>query len=126
MDKPLEVKEFDSIVCNEAYKDDEKYKYLDRKSFENLVSFIHEFSGNESNADALDFMRIGFKRNVGDVVTIKNYVGLIQMKNGVQIQVLPKISFGEGRDEGNKKTKQIFLKMLRSMKDFKGKLSLVN
>ena len=46
MDKPLEVKEFDSIICNKDYKDDEKYKYLDQKTFDNLVAFIHEFSGN--------------------------------------------------------------------------------
>ena len=41
---------------------------------------------------ALDFMKIGYRRNVGEVVSIKNYVGLIQMKNGFQIQVLPKLS----------------------------------
>ena len=46
------------------------------------------------SADALDFMKIGYRRNIGEVVSIKNYVGLIQMKNGFQIQVLPKISFG--------------------------------
>ena len=96
----LEVKEFDSIICNADYKDDEKYKYLNQKEFENLVAFIHEFTGDADSADALDFMKIGYRRNIGEVVSIKNYVGLIQMKNGFQIQVLPKISFGE-EDEGN-------------------------
>ena len=100
MGKPFEVKEFDSIICNADYKDDEKYKYLNQKEFENLVAFIHEFTGDADSADALDFMKIGYRRNVGEVVSIKNYVGLIQMKNGFQIQVLPKISFGE-EDEGN-------------------------
>lgn len=70
----------------------------------------------------MDFMRIGYKRNVGDVVTIKNYVGLIQMKNGCQVQVLPKISFDTGEDAGNKETKRVFLKMLKSMKDFPSKV----
>ena len=108
MGKPFEVKEFDSIICNADYKDDEKYKYLNQKEFDNLVAFIHEFTGDADSADALDFMKIGYRRNVGEVVSIKNYVGLIQMKNGFQIQVLPKISFGE-EDEGNKKTKRVFL-----------------
>lgn len=121
MGKPFEVKEFDSIIRNADYKDDEKYKYLNQKEFGNLVAFIHEFTGDADSADALDFMKIGYRRNVGEVVSIKNYVGLIQMKNGFQIQVLPKISFGE-EDEGNKKTKQVFLKMLCSMKDFPGKV----
>lgn len=117
VDKPFEVKEFDTIICNEDYKDDEKYKYLNQKEFDNLVAFIHEFTGDADSADALDFMKIGYRRNVGEVVTIKNYVGLIQLKNGFQIQVLPKIAFGE-EDEANVKTKKVFLKMLCSMKDF--------
>ncbi|MDE6015790.1 MAG: McrC family protein [Acetatifactor sp.] len=121
MGKPFEVKEFDSIICNVDYKDDEKYKYLNQKEFDNLVAFIHEFAGDAEHADALDFMKIGYRRNVGEVVSIKNYVGLIQMKNGFQIQVLPKISFGE-EDEGNKKTKRVFLRMLRSMKKFPSKV----
>lgn len=122
MDKLLEVREFDTITGNAEFKNDEKYKYLETAAFLDLVEFIHEFSGNEENADALDFMRIGYKRNVGDVVTIKNYVGLIQMKNGYQVQVLPKISFDTGEDAGNKETKRVFLKMLKSMKDFPSKV----
>ena len=124
MGKPFEVKEFDSIICNADYKDDEKYKYLNQKEFDNLVAFIHEFTGDTDSADALDFMKIGYRRNVGEVVSIKNYVGLIQMKNGFQIQVLPKISFG-AKDEGNVQTKRVFLRMLRSMKDFPDRKSVV-
>ncbi|MER8326220.1 5-methylcytosine restriction system specificity protein McrC, partial [Acinetobacter baumannii] len=36
-------------------------------------------------------------------------------------QVLPKISFG-AEDEGNVQTKRVFLRMLRSMKDFPSKV----
>ena len=90
--------------------------------FQDLIEFIHEFIGDEGNSDALEFMHINYKRNVGDVVTIKNYVGLIQMKNGYQVQILPKISFVKGEDPGHKETKRIFLKMLRSMKDFPSKV----
>lgn len=122
MDKLLEVREFDTITGNADFENDEKYKYLDATVFHDLVEFIHEFSGDEENADALDFMRISYKRNVGDVVTIKDYVGLIQMNNGYQVQVLPKISFDSGEDAGNKETKRIFLKMLKSMKDFPSKV----
>lgn len=122
MDKLLEVREFDSIIGNADLEDDDNYKYLEKKVFQDLIEFIHEFSGDDENADALDLLRVSYKRNVGDVVTIKNYVGLIQMKNGYQIQVLPKISFAKGEDDGNKQTKRIFLKMLKSMKDFPSKV----
>ena len=122
MRKLFEVKEFDSIICNSDYKDNDSYKYLEKKQFENLEMFIHEFSGSEENADALDFMRIDYRRNVGDRITVKNYVGLIQMKDGFQVQILPKIAFGDEEDSGNAKTKRVFLRMLRSMKDFPSKI----
>src|SRR5574344_455427 len=113
MGKLLEVREFDSITGNAEFEHDENYQYYETKAFQDLIEFIHEFSGDGENSDALEFMRIAYKRNIGDVVTIRNYVGLIQMKNGNQVQVLPKISFAEGEDIGNKQTKRIFLKMLK-------------
>ena len=122
MNKLLEVREFDSITGNTDYKFDDNFKYLNEKVFQDLIKFIHEFPGSEENADALEFMRIGYKRNVGDVITIRNYVGLIQMKNGFQVQILPKIDFGNDKDEGDVQTKRVFLKMLRSMKDFPSKV----
>lgn len=121
MGKSVEVREFDTIICNTDYKDDDKFICIAKNDFDDLISFIHEFAGTEENADALEFMRIGYRRNVGEVISFKNYVGLIQLKNGFQIQVLPKMSFGDGEDEGNEQTKRIFLKMLRSMKDFPSK-----
>ncbi|RKM56818.1 restriction endonuclease [Butyrivibrio sp. CB08] len=120
MNKPFEVQEFDSIVGNKEFEHNSKYKYMDEEAFADLNKFVREFTANEDNADVLDFMKVGLKRNVGDVITIKNYVGLIQMKNGFQVQILPKIYFDE-TDEGNKRTKTIFLNMLKSMKDFPGK-----
>ena len=122
MNKFLEVKEFDIITGNPNFKNDEKYKYLDTVAFENLIEFIHQFTGNEEVADVLDFMRISYKRNIGNIVSIKNYAGLIQMKNGYQIQILPKISFTNSEDLENRNTKKIFLNMLRSMKDFPSKV----
>ncbi len=118
MNKLLEVREFDTIIGNTDYKDYNGYKCMEsKKAFDSLVQFIHEFAGDNENSDVLEFMRIGYKRNVGDIVSIRNYVGLIQMKNGYQIQILPKIDFGVA-EEGNNRTKEVFLKMLRSMKDF--------
>lgn len=122
MGKLLEVKEFDTITGNADYANDEKYKYLEQPAFDGLIEFIHEYAGDEENADALELMKIVYKRNVGEVVTIKNYVGLIQMKNGAQVQVLPKVSFGDGDDDDNTRTKKVFLRMLRSMKDFPSKV----
>lgn len=121
MSKILEVREFDRIISNSVYKDDSRYKYLRKKQFDKLIDFIREMAGSEDNDDVLKFMSTTYIRNIGDVITIRNYVGLIQMDNGFQIEVLPKISFAEENDFDNRETKQIFLKMLRSMKDFPSK-----
>lgn len=121
MGKLLEVREFESITGNADYIDDAKYKYLDEKAFQDLIQFIYEFSGDAERADALEFMSVGFKRNVGKIVTAKNYVGLIQMKNGTQVQILPKIDFVD-EDAGSVQTKRVFLKMLGTMKDFPNKV----
>lgn len=119
MGKFLEVQEFDRICCNPDYKGDNSYgyKYMPEGDFRALEHFIHVFSGDEEHADALEFMRIGYRRGVGSVITMSNYVGLIQTSNGHQIQVLPKIDFTDANE-----AKDIFLKMLRSMKDFPSKV----
>ena len=116
MKQLLELKEFETVIGNPDYKD--TYKCMDQDAFADLIAFIHAFDADDANADVLDFIKIGYKRNVGETVTFKNYVGLIQIKSQYQIQILPKIEFMNGEKD---ETKQIFLKMLRSMKDFPSK-----
>ncbi len=122
MNKPVEIKEFESVICKKDYSGSEKYKYISEKNFDDLMAFIQEYEGTDENADAVEFMKIGFKRDCGKTVTFNNNVGLIQLKSGFQIQVLPKIDFGSGDDSGNGATKRLFLRMLRSMKDFPSKV----
>lgn len=120
MKKLLEVREFDKISCNPEFKTE--YTYLPESIFNDLEEFIHAYTGNEEHADALEFLSIGYRRNVGEVISVNNYVGLIQMQNGYQIQVLPKIDFGDSEDSSNVETKKVILRMLRSMKDFPSKV----
>lgn len=117
MGELLEVREFETIVGNDEFKT--QYRCMDKSSFADLIEFIHAFDSDDEESDVLDFIKIGYKRNVGETVTFKNYVGLIQMKNNSQIQVLPKISFANGEKD---ETKQVFMRMLRSMKDFPSKV----
>lgn len=112
----LEVREYDRISCNPDFINE--YKYLPGKVFEDLEDFIHSYAGDEEHADALDFLKISYRRNVGNIISVNNYVGLIQMRNGYQVQVLPKIELGDNQDDWNGETKRVFLRMLRSMKDF--------
>jgi len=122
MDRTIQVKEFQNIISKKDYEN-EGNKYLPEKNFKELISFIEEFVGSEEETDVMDFMRV-YKtkdRNLGTVVKVNNYVGLIQLKSGYKIEILPKIDF---TDEENNKTKAIFLRMLNNIKFYKGKLQV--
>ncbi len=118
MSKLVEVREFQSITSNEEYENKQKYKYLPEPAFGQLVNFIEEYVGTDDHADAMEFMRVykSKDRKAGTLVSVNNYVGLIQLKSGYQVQILPKIDFADD-------TKKVFLKMLKSLKGFPGKIS---
>ena len=117
MGELLEVREFETIIGNKDFKD--QYRCMDKSIFSGLIEFIHAFDYGEEESDILDFIKIGYRRNIGETVTFKNYVGLIQMKNNYQIQVLPKIEFAKGEKD---ETKRVFMRMLHGMKDFPSKV----
>lgn len=119
-EKLLTVKEFDVITCNPEYKNDKYLKYLCEKQFEEFDEFIRKQTP-EADTDAIDFFRAYAKKGVGDVIQAKNYVGIIQLESGYQIQVLPKIDFVND-DDPELSTSRVFINMLRSMKDFPGKV----
>lgn len=117
----LEVREFDLITCNEDFKMDKNYHYLPPKRFNELKDFIYDVVNNEEDTSILDFFKIRSQRHVGEIISVNNYVGLIQLKSGYQIQILPKISF-DYEEKSSVETKRIFIKMLRSMKEFPSKV----
>lgn len=114
------VREFDTIICNEDYKDDVRFQFIEKDRFNALITFIHEFTSQNDDADILDFLRIGYKRHIGDTITFKNYVGIIQMKDGFQLEILPKIDLS--KDDNLQKTKDIFIDMLKTLKNFPSKV----
>ena len=120
MSRTLVVKEYDTIVCNESLSSAQGYVHLEEKYFRELEQFIKEYVSASDEADILEFMKIGYKRGVGDTVTFNSYVGIIELPSGFQIEILPKVSLGD--DDNNAKTKRIFLKMLNCLKDFDGKV----
>ena len=58
MKSPIEVKEYESIICKKEYADVDGFKCIEKKEFDELVTFIQEYTGNEENSDALEFMRV--------------------------------------------------------------------
>ena len=104
MKKLLTVREYQKIFSADCPK------------FDELVKFAESFK-SESSSDVLNFVRIGFERG-GYFVQLKNYVGVIRLPSGFQIEILPKIY---GFDGDEKILRELVTKMLRTLKNFSGK-----
>lgn len=94
------------------------FKSIPKKAYEDLENFVKEYK-DTADYDSLDFFNVGHNHHLGDYISAKNYVGLVELKSSYQIQILPKLELGETQDE----TQRVFRKMLSSMKDFPAKIS---
>lgn len=92
-------------------KDIVGYQKLPAKVFDSLENFV--LSNATEETEALDLMGVSVRKNIGKVITAKNYVGVIALNDGSVIEILPKI-FGEDDTE---KVKQLLVKMLRCLKN---------
>ena len=101
----LTVKEFQGI----------KKEDLGEINFNLFENFIEENSGDDIEERLSDFLRISSHKGV-KVIKPQNYVGVINIDNKVQIEILPKIDIGDDNE-----LRKLFLKMLSSLKEFKGK-----
>ncbi len=114
--KPITVSEFGSFVCK---KDNEKenpytnYTVLNEKQFNLLENFI--LSNSSKGVQPVELMGITAKKGVGKVITAKNYVGVITLKDGTTIEILPKIYGQNKSDEDETFVKKLLVKMLRSL-----------
>lgn len=103
--KVLIVKEFQEI----------KKEDLGEINFNLFENFIEENSGDNVKERLSDFLRISSHKGV-KVIKPQNYVGVINIDNKVQIEILPKIDIGDENE-----LRKLFLKMLSCLKEFKGK-----
>ncbi|WP_304948927.1 McrC family protein [Streptococcus sinensis] len=107
----LTVKEFQEI----------KKEDLGERNFNLFENFIEENSGDDVEERLSDFLRISSHKGV-KVIKPQNYVGVINIDNKVQIEILPKIDINDENDnDNNNELRKLFLKMLSSLKEFKGK-----
>lgn len=86
---------------------------LPQSTFDVLESFILTNSSRET--DALELMGLSARKGIGKIITAKNYVGVISMKDGATIEILPKIYSSENEDVG--RTKKLLVEMLKSLRN---------
>ena len=120
-DKLLSIKEFEFITSNNSYAETgDNIHYLSERYFKELDDFIRNQESTDDEGNPLDFLRARTIKGIGNVIQAKNFVGLIQLESGCQIQILPKVDFGT--NDTGKTTEEVFIDMLKTMKDFPGKV----
>ena len=92
---------------------DEKNIKVPQKVFDEIKSFVLKNSDEDENNQIVNFLIPAYKKGYGEILKAKNYVGVIQTKSGTTIEILPKIY---EQENDIKETKNIFLKMLRTLK----------
>lgn len=86
---------------------------IDKKDFGDIENFI--LKNSDENAP---FLRIASGVG-GKFIQARNYVGVLQTKNGLTIEILPKIADKNDAE----RSKAVFIKMLRTLKNFPFKSS---
>jgi len=118
--KHLVLKEYKYIAIAEKDKLDENGNELISYNEDGNVFVLEEtFHQIEtfvlsSNDDADQFLKLESRKKQKRLIA-KNYVGVIETKDGTVIEILPKIHDLE--DEDGKDTRKVFLQMLRYLKD---------
>ena len=111
MKPPIIITEYESLI---AGKKAQGYKTLPERTFNQLEEFI--LSSRSKDTDALELMSLSAKKGIGKVITAKNYVGVIAMKDGTVIEILPKIFSAATDDSSGSRTKCLLLDMLKTLR----------
>ena len=110
--KNITIKEYGSICAKPGIAG---YEYLPEPAFSQLKEFI--LSNKSADTDALELMGLTARKGVGEIITAKNYVGIITMKDGTTIEILPKIYSEIDNDESGARTKKLLIEMLKTLRD---------
>lgn len=110
MRPPYQITEYGSFLSGRRL---EGFVTLPERTFAGLEHFI--LSNRRGGTDALDLMGISVKKGVGRVITARSYVGVITMRDGTSIEILPKIYAPNGCDEV--RAKRVLIEMLKTLRN---------
>ena len=108
MPRTITLREYESLGVHGGEGDQK----ISERALKEIRAYVQDNEDPESNW----VMRVTSRK-----VTARNYVGVIQTRDGTTIEILPKVRLGEDKDAGEKQqkenTRKIFLKMLRHYRD---------
>lgn len=102
MQKQITIKEYNFLQSKIESEDN----YISVESFNSIEKFILD---NDENTQ---YLKIATKKGYSKVLIAQNYCGLIQTKDGTTIEILPKVN----NVDSNEESKNILLKMLKTLK----------
>ncbi|MDH4619422.1 McrC family protein [Brevibacillus sp. AY1] len=108
------MKEYDSFTRNVIVSSNH-YHPLPESTFDQLEQFILS-KKQDGAADALELMSISSKRGIGKIISAKNYVGLITLRDGTELEILPKV-YTHDQESSADETKRVFLDMLKFLQE---------
>lgn len=110
--EPIQIREFGSFITG---KEVDGYKTLPPHIFQQLREFI--LTNRNKDTDALEIMSLSARKGVGEVITAKNYVGIITLHDGTTIEILPKIHSDIEDDKNGTRTKRLLIDMLKTLRN---------
>ena len=121
MNKLCSVYEFDTLRFSD--KPNIAQKILPRKAFEELRNLLLAHEDNPADSvvppfERLDYEEAGSCMQMGirggqEVITVRNYVGIISLSCGISVEILPKISADSDSEEAKQYARKIVVEMLK-------------
>ena len=112
--RSIVLREFGLISCREGTNTIDR-AYLPQKQFEQLENFV--LANQQENPEFGQLMTVSVMRGYGKVIKAQNYVGVITLKDGTTIEILPKISSVSYDEEKTKgEMRKLLVRMLRSLR----------
>jgi len=110
MSNQITLKEYEFLYFKEIESENKKAHFINEKSFLELEKFVL------ANEESTPYLKLTSKKGFGKILQAQNYVGVIQTKDDSTIEILPKIQ-KQGSDELSvDESKNILLKMLKTLK----------
>lgn len=104
----LYSKEFTNITDNSNL-------LIEKKEYDEIEKYLL-YNCSNTQVSAAEFLIPAYKKGIGKILKAQNYVGLLNIKNHIVIEILPKL-YDSNNTMTYEKTIKIFLKMLKTLKD---------
>ena len=111
--EPVTLREY-QYLCIDS-KGRGGYVEIEESTFEDLEEFIKR-NRKDDDGSLDELLALTYRKGIGDCIQARNYVGVIAMRDGTTIQILPKVSLADTSEEDDDaRDEGLFLKMLQAV-----------